>query len=123
MALLLALSGCAVTRSAFVRTAGDTGSVFAAAATTLAYVHQNRLTAAYGAASFVNFQSELEGVGQQLPSLHGATDARTVHRLLALYTPAAQAVAHPCLDPSCNWRAQLAALRRAAAAFLKAGGG
>jgi hypothetical protein len=81
-----------MTRSAFVRTAGDTGSAFAAAATTLAYVHQNRLTAAYGAASFVNFQSELEGVGQQLPSLQGAADARTVHRLLALYTPAA--VAH-----------------------------
>ena len=71
----------------------------------------------------MNFQSELEGVGQQLPSLQGATDARTVHRLVALYTPAAQAVAHPCLDPTCNWRAQLAALHRAAAAFLKAGGG
>src|SRR5919109_30144 len=70
-----------------------------AAATTLAYAHQKKITPAYAAASFVNFQDEVQGVAGQLPSLQGAPSARTVRHLLALYEPAERAVMHPCLAP------------------------
>jgi hypothetical protein len=123
LAVLLTLTGCALTQSEFAQTAGTVGSAFAAAATTLAYAHHKKITPAYAAASFVSFQDEVQGVAGQLPSLQGAPSARTVRQLLALYQPAARAVMHPCLDPSCDWRAQVQALQRAGDAFVKEAGG
>jgi hypothetical protein len=123
LAVLLTLTGCAMTQSDFAQTADTVGSAFAAAATTLAYAHYKKLTPAYAAASFVSFQDEVQGVAEQLPSLQGAPSARAVRQLLALYEPAERAVMHPCLDPSCDWRTQVQALRRAGAAFVKAAGG
>ena len=77
---------------------------------------------AYASSSFVNYQSELSGLDQTLPAQQGAPDRRTVEHLLNLYKSAMQAVNVPCLDESCDWHAQVAALERASEAFLKAGG-
>ena len=121
--VLLMLTGCTLTQSAFAQTADTAGSAFAAAATTLAYAHHKKITSAYAVASFVSFQDEVQGMAGQLPSLQGAPSARTVRQLLALYAPAERAVTHPCLDPSCDWRAQVRALQRAGGAFTRAAGG
>ena len=107
--VLLTVTGCQLTQSAFSRTVGNAGAVFSAASTTLSYAHEGKITSAYAQASFVNYQSELDGLDQQLPSQH-------------LYRPAMQAVIQPCLEESCHWQAQVAALNRASQAFLMAGG-
>lgn len=114
------LTGCANTQSAFTRTASDTGSAFAAASYTLAQLHHSRTTAAYARSSFVNFQSQLQGTDQRLPTLPGAPDRQTIQRLLALYQPAMRVVNAPCLDAACDWRSQITRLDRASSAFLEA---
>ena len=121
--VLLLPTACTMTQSAFARTAGNVGSAFAAAATTLAYAHRQQLTMAYAVASFVTFKSELQGVDAGLTSMQGAPDRRVVRRLVALYRRAEPAVEHPCLARACNWQAQVATLQRASDAFVKAGGG
>lgn len=119
--LLLMLTGCQLSQTAFARMAGDAGAAFAAASTTLTYAHEGKITSAYASSSFVNFQSQLSGLDQVLSSQQGAPAAHTVQRLLDLYKPAMQVVNNPCLSDSCNWRAQVAALDRASKAFLEAG--
>ncbi len=120
--LLAFATGCQLTQSAFSRIAGDTGAAFAAAATTLQYVHDGKISTNYASASFMSFQSELSGLNSLLPSQQGVPDTQTLHRLLDLYSSAMVAVNHPCLDESCDWQAQLTILKRASEAFLKAGG-
>ena len=122
LVLLMMATGCQLTQPAFTRTAGNAGSAFAAAETTLSYAHEGKITYAYASSSFVNYQSELDGLDQSLPSLQGAPDRHTVRQLLDLYKPAIEAVDAPCLNESCNWRAQVVALNRASKAFLEAGG-
>src|SRR4030088_3586002 len=122
LVLLMMATGCQLTQPAFTRTAGNAGSGFAAAETTLSYAHEGKITYAYASSSFVNYQSELDGLDQSLPSLQGAPDRHTVRHLLDLYKLAIQAVDAPCLNESCNWRAQVVALNRASKAFLEAGG-
>ncbi|MGZ3640557.1 MAG: hypothetical protein ACXVCX_22220 [Ktedonobacterales bacterium] len=114
------LASCAYTQSPFARMASNVGSGFAAASYTLALLHHDHLTAAYARSSFVNFQSELQGVDQQLPSQSGAPDSQTIQQLLALYRPAMQAVNAPCLDTTCDWGSQITQLDRASRAFLEA---
>ena len=120
--LLLIFTSCQFTQSPFAKTTGDAGAAFAAASTTLSYAHQGKITYAYAASSFVNYQSELAGLDQQLPSQQGAPNMRTVQHLIDLYKPAIQAVNFPCLSESCNWRTQITVLNRASEAFLQAGG-
>ena len=120
--LMSGMAGCQWTQSSFARMASNAGSAFAAAAATLAYAHEGKITYAYAASSFVNYRSQLHGLDQQIASASGAPDAHTVHSLLALYTPTMQALDHPCLSSSCDWRAQVATLDRASRAFLKASG-
>ena len=120
--LLMMASGCQLTQPAFTRAAGNAGSAFAAAETTLSYAHEGKITYAYASSSFANYQSELDGLDQSLPSLQGAPGKQVVRHLLDLYKPAIQAVDAPCLNESCNWRAQVASLNRASKAFLEAGG-
>jgi hypothetical protein len=122
MCLLLALlvvSGCSFTQPPFMRMAGDAGGTFSAAATTLTFFHQGKLSRAYTLSSFAGFESELAGLDQQLPSQQGAPHQSTVQHLLALYRPAMQAVEQPCLDSSCDWRGQIAALEQASRAFVE----
>jgi hypothetical protein len=122
LGLLILLTACQVTQSAFTRMAGNAGSAFAAASTTITYTHEGRITVAYARSSFENYQSELSGLDQQLSSQQGAPDARTIRHLLALYKSAMQAVNVPCLDQSCDWHAQVAAIDRASKAFQDASG-
>src|SRR2546421_6961147 len=121
--VLLTVTGCQLTQSAFSRTVGNAGAVFSAASTTLSYAHEGKITSAYAQASFVNYQSELDGLDQQLPSQQGAPDKRTVQHLLDLYRPAIQAVIHPCLEESCHWQAPVWAFNRSRPGFPVAGGG
>lgn len=120
--VLLMTTGCQLTQSTFSRTVGNAGAAFSAASTTLAYAHEGKITSAYAQSSFVNYQSELNGLDQQLPSQQGAPDKRTIQHLLDLYRSAIQAINQPCLQASCHWQAQVAALNRASQAFLMAGG-
>lgn len=120
--LLLVLAGCQLAQSAFTRTASSAGAAFAAASTTLTYAHTGKLTIAYTKASFESYQSELSGIDQQLASQSGSPDKHTIQHLLDLYKTAMQAIHQPCLEASCNWHAQVAALNQASSAFLKAGG-
>ena len=120
--LLLIVTGCQFTQAAFPRMVSNAGSAFAAAATTLAYAHAGKVTYAYAAASFVNYQSELDGLDQTLPFQNGTPDKRTVQHLLDLYKVAIKAVDSPCLSNSCDWRTQIDALNRTSKAFLEVGG-
>lgn len=121
-ALLLLTSGCQLAQSSFARTANNAGAAFAAASLTLGYAHEGKITYAYARSAFMNYQSELQGLDQQLPSQAGAPDMQNIRLLLDAYQPAIQVVNQPCLDASCNWRSQLASLDRASKVFLKAGG-
>lgn len=118
--LLCTLAACTVTDTPFARTASNAGSAFAAAATTLSYAHEGKVTSRYAASSFANFQSELNGTDQTLAAQNG-TDRRTLQHLLALYDAAMRVIETPCLSNSCDWRVQLQALNSASEAFLKAG--
>jgi hypothetical protein len=120
--VVLVVSGCSFTQPGFARTADNAGGAFSAAATTLTYFHQGKLSRAYAISSFVNYESELSGLDQQLPSQQGAPAQSTVQRLIALYRPAMRAVEQPCLDASCDWRGQVAALERASRAFVGVSG-
>jgi len=120
LVLLLTVTACQLTQSAFARTAGDAGAAFAAASTTLSYAHEGKITNTYASSNFMNFQSELSGLDQTLSSQQGAPDVHTVQHLLSLYKSAMQVVNNPCLSESCNWHAQVSALDRASRAFLEA---
>ncbi len=122
LVLLVMVTGCQATQSEFTRTAGDAGAAFAAASTTITYVHQGKITKAYASSAFVNYQSELDGLDQSLPSQQGAPDKPAIEHLLDLYKQAIKAVDNPCLDASCDWRRQVEALNRASETFVKAGG-
>jgi hypothetical protein len=122
LVLPMIAGGCQLTQSPFARTTGNAGSAFAAAETTLSYAHEGKITYAYASSSFVNYQSELDGLDQTLPSLQGAPGKQAVQHLLDLYKPAIEAVDAPCLNEFCNWRTQAASLTRASQAFLEAGG-
>lgn len=120
--LLVALTGCQFTQPEFERTAGDTGATFAAAATTLTYVHEQKIPPQYATSSFANFESTLAGLDQQLPGQQGAPDRKLLQSLLSLYREAMKIVQQPCLEATCDWRTQVQTLKAASQAFLKAGG-
>lgn len=119
--LLFITTGCQLIPPSFSITAGNVGSAFAASETTLLYAHEGKITYAYAASSFVNFQSELSGADQTLASAQGTPDASTMRQLLAFYRAAMQVVNAPCLHDICNWQTQVATLDRASMAFIKAG--
>ena len=121
IALLLITTGCQLMQPSFSITAGNVGSALAASETTLLYAHEGKITYAYAASSFVNFQSELNGADQTLASSQGAPDTSTMRQLLSLYQVAIRVVNAPCLNDTCNWRTQVMILDRASKAFIKAG--
>ena len=123
LSIVLSLSGCQFTQSAFDKTVGNAGSAFAAASTTLRYFHQGKLLQTYTQASFEGYQSELDNVDQQLPSQSGAPDTKTVRQLLVVYNPAIHAIDNPCLTTHCDWQTQVRHLDDASNAFIKAGNG
>jgi hypothetical protein len=117
--MLVMVTGCQVPQSTFTRMAGDAG---AAASITLTYAHQEKITTASASSAFVNYQSELDGLDQVLPSQQGAPDKTLIEHLLDLYKQAIKVVDHPCLNASCDWHRQVEAFNRASEAFVKAGG-
>lgn len=119
--LTLAISSCSLTQPPFVRMVDSAGGTFSAAATTLTYFHRGKLSRAYTVSSFAGYESQLDGLDQQLPTQQGASDQTTVRRLLALYKPAMQVVQQPCLESSCDWRGQVTTLERASKAFVEVG--
>jgi len=120
--LILMTSACSLTQPPFVRMVDGAGGTFSAATTTLTYFHQGKLSRAYTVSSFAGYESQLDGLDQQLPAQQGADNQATVKRLLALYKPAMQVVQQPCLESSCDWRGQVAILERASKAFVEVGG-
>lgn len=118
--VLLLISGCNFTQTPFIRMAGDAGGTFSAAATTLTYFHQGKLSRAYTLSSFASYESAVDGLDQQLSSQQGAPDRSTVQHLLALYRPALQVIQQPCLADSCDWQGQVTTLERASRAFVEA---
>lgn len=121
--LMVGLAGCSATQSDFARTSGNAGSALAAAAATLDDAHRGAITMAYAASSFVNFRSELEGSASQLASASGGPGRHAMAHLVALVERAWPAIARPCLENGCDWRAQVAAIQRASDALVRAGGG
>jgi hypothetical protein len=121
ISLLLVMTSCQLTQSAFARTTNNAGAALAAASLTLSDMHQGKVTSAYARSAFANYQSELSGLDQQLPAQKGAPDVSAIQQLLSLYKPAMQVINQPCLDASCVWYPQLISLNRARDAFLKAG--
>jgi len=119
--LFVSLSGCQIAQSKFAQLANDAGGEFAAAATTLSYLHEGKLALPYARSSFEGFRATLDGLDQQLPSLAGRPNDKTISDLLTHYKRAIQAIDNPCLDTSCDWRAQRDVLNQASQAFLKAG--
>ena len=120
IAALPVLTGCTVTKTQFQNTAGGAGGELAAAATTLEYVHEGRLNRAYASSAFASYRDALLITEKQLPTVPGAPDRATIEELLTLYRPAYRAVEQPCLDDSCDWRAQVEALKKASEALVKA---
>jgi len=120
IAALLLLSGCVVTKTQFQNTASGAGGELAAAATTLQYVHEGRLSRAYASSAFASYRDALLITEKQLPSVPGGPGQTTVEELLKLYRPAHRAVEQPCLDDSCDWRVQVQALKKASDALVKA---
>lgn len=121
LALSLALTGCQVAKSAFKDEASTVSANFAAAATTLQYLHEGKLTRQYARATFYSYATVMKGADGSLERASGAPDQPTLNHLLQLYEPAAQAVNDPCLDSQCDWRGQVAALQTAGNAFRQAG--
>ena len=118
---LLFCCSCQLAQSPFVQTTSNAGAAFSAAVATLSAVHEGKLTTAYARSSFLNYQSELQDLDQQLSSQSGASDQRIVRHLLAVYRPAMLVVKQPCLAVSCNWHVQRSILEQARDAFLQAG--
>jgi len=112
----LALSGCAMVRSVFATQAGSAGDELAAAAVTLHYVHEGKITKPYARSAIANFEPKLR-------QAKGAPSGAEGDRLVAVYRAAVPALDAPCLDDGCDWQGQAATLEAAAAALREAGGG
>jgi len=116
-------TGCQMTQSAFVRVTGEAGAELAAAATTLQYAHEAKLTHPYAQAAFDGYASALTGVDQEIAAAEGAPSQELARRLAGLTREAAAVAMQPCLTASCDWQGQLRLLRHASAELLEASGG
>lgn len=123
-ALCLLTGGCAssqgITQTGFERQAGDGASIFAAAAETLRFVHSEpaSFTVEYGAGSMINYEDQVATLPDDLTSVDGTPDSATLDELVAAVEPAILAIQDPCLQPNCDYQAQIAALDAARDALL-----
>ncbi len=116
--------GCSIgTQTPFARAAAAAASSLSAAATTLRFAHDGRLTFEYGKTTFEILEESLDGIDKDLPRLAGSPGQNEVEHLLLLYRTATPAMSDPCLDESCEWHVQLDALDAASDAFDRAAGG
>lgn len=121
--MALALSGCAIVRSVFATQAGSAGDELAAAAMTLNYVHEGRITKPYARSAIANYRELLVNFEPNLRHAKGAPSGAEVDRLVAVYLTAVPALEAPCLDDGCDWQGQATTLEAAAATLREAGGG
>jgi hypothetical protein len=109
-----------MTQSPFARMATNAGTALAAASTTMTFYHEGKLLNAYAVSSFAGYQSELDSLDQQITAAGSGLSAEEAHHLLAIYRQALAIVNDPCLQSSCDWRAQRTVLDQASRAFLRA---
>src|SRR5215218_3256889 len=122
VSLAIVVTGCQMTQSAFVRVTGEAGAEFAAAATTLEYVHEGQLTQPYAQAAFQNYASVVEDADRQIAAAAGAPSQELARRLADLAREAAGVVMDPCFAASCGWRGQVMLLQRTSEALREASG-
>jgi hypothetical protein len=120
LAVSATLAGCQMTQSPFARMATNAGTALAAASTTMTFYHEGKLLNAYAVSSFAGYQSELGGLDQQITASGSGISATEARHLLAIYRQALAVVNDPCLQSSCDWRAQRTVLDQASSAFLRA---
>jgi hypothetical protein len=123
LAVALTLSGCEMVRSGFATEAGSAGDELSAAAVTLRFVHEGRITKPYARSAFGNYREVLLTFEPKLRQAKGAPSGAEVNRLVAVYRAAVPVLEAPCLDEGCDWRGQAATLEAAAATLSKASGG
>jgi hypothetical protein len=109
-----------ITESPFERVTSDVAATLSSAAATLEKAHTGELTFPYAAGAFVDYRGKLEGISDTLATLSGAPDSATVDALRASLDKAQPALDEPCVQESCDWQTQLAALRAAADSFDQA---
>ncbi len=114
LVVLVITTGCSFSHTPFARTAGDVAATLAAAAASIEYDHQGKLTDAYAR---VGFREALAGVDTSLPSLDGAPDAATVGHLIERLRAVRPILSSPCLDDRCDWDGQVQTLRGASDTF------
>lgn len=119
-AVALVLTGCLPTPTTYQKLTADAASSFLAAAATLRFRHEDRLTRTYVVGSFENHRDLLRGLPEQLSRADGAPSAGELERLVGLYERAWPALESPCLDDRCDWRSQRRDLEAAGRAFLEA---
>ena len=123
LSLPIVATGCQMTQSAFVRVTGEAGAEFAAAATTLEYVHEGQLTRPYAQAAFESYASALAGADGEIAAAEGAPSPELARRLADLSREAEAVAEQPCLTASCDWHGQVTLLRQASAELLEVSGG
>ena len=111
---VVALSGCEMVKSNFASQAGTAGDELAAAALTLRYVHEGKVTRPYARSAFINYREVLQGFEPKLRRATGGPSDGEVNRLIAAYLQAVPAVEDPCIDDGCDWEAQARTLEAAA---------
>lgn len=112
------VAACSIgTETPFQQAAGDAVSAYSAAATTLGYAHDDRLSREYGVGSLELYREAVSGVETELPSLAGAPSADDVDRLVQAAGAARSVLEDPCLEASCDWRTQLQTLEATVKAF------
>jgi hypothetical protein len=123
VSLPIVATGCQMTQSTFVQLTSEAGAEFAAAATTLQYAHEGKLTHPYARAAFESYASVLVGVDGQIRAAEGAPSPEMAQRLADLAREAEVVVVAPCLTQSCDWQEQVQLLRRASATLREASAG
>jgi hypothetical protein len=115
-ALILVLAACSPTSYAetpFVRQASDAASLLSAAATTIEYLHDDKLDTRYASPSLQIYRDMLKKIAPTLAGQRGAPDDATLQPVLDKLDAAQQALDEPCLADDCDWQAQLDTLRQA----------
>src|SRR5689334_13172676 len=120
LAVSAALAGCQMTQSPFARMATNAGAALAAASTTMTFYHEGKLLNTYAVSSFAGYRSELDGLDDQITAAGSGLSTAEARHLLILYRQALAVVDDPCLQSSCDWRAQRVVLDQASSAFLRA---
>jgi hypothetical protein len=124
--LAACLAACSWVPSPFARMAQDAASTFSSASLTLQYGHPDpvtgdtKLTREYAQAAFVSYAESISGIADDLPRAEGAPDEEELAPIVEAVRAAAEIVANPCLDPTCNWTVQVDRLEAAKSVLLLA---